>query len=295
VNYQNVYDRAAAAEIIVNATPTGMYPRNGERLLDLRRLPKLRGIADLIYNPDKTRLLLDAEAMGLPAAGGLTMLVAQAAAAAEIWTGENIAAEKIAAIARQIRGAARNVVLIGMPGCGKTTVGKTLAEKLRREFIDTDECIAARAGLSIPDIFATAGEARFRELEREVIAEVGKMSGKVIATGGGAVLSVENRDHLRQNSRVVYLQAPLAELATVGRPLSRDTETLARMFAVREPLYCQTAEICLSRDEAVATLLTELSQETISSPAGTDAALCLAKSSTAQRPINSAGSIIAIA
>ncbi|MDR0868315.1 MAG: AAA family ATPase [Planctomycetota bacterium] len=249
VNYENVYARADA-EIVVNATPVGMYPHNGERLLDLTKFPRLRGVAEMIYHPDRTRLMLDAEALAIPAVGGLPMLVEQAARAAEIWTGGKIGAEKSAAVTRRMRDAMRNIALIGMPGCGKTTVGKRLAARLNREFIDTDVLVAERGGKPIPAIFADEGEEKFRQLESAVIAEVGKLSGKIIATGGGAVLRAENRDNLRQNSRVVYLLAPLAALATAGRPLSRDAAALAAMFAVRDPLYRQTAEECLDRDEA---------------------------------------------
>ncbi|GHV19032.1 hypothetical protein AGMMS49959_02640 [Planctomycetales bacterium] len=252
-NYENVYARADA-EIVVNATPVGMYPHNGERLLDLTKFPRLRGVVEMIYHPDRTRLMLDAEALAIPAVGGLSMLVEQAARAAEIWTGDKIDAEKSAAVARRLRDAMRNIALIGMPGCGKTTVGKRLAARLNREFIDTDVLVAERGGKPIPAIFADEGEEKFRQLESAVIAEVGKLSGKIIATGGGAVLRAENRDHLRQNSRVVYLLAPLAALATAGRPLSRDATALAAMFAVRDPLYRQTADECLDRDQAVAEL-----------------------------------------
>lgn len=247
VNYENVYEHADA-NVVVNTTPVGMFPRNGERLLDLERLPRLESAVDVIYNPEKTRLLLDAAARGLKTAGGITMLVLQAVRAAEIFLGAargETCALPLEAVTRALRGVTaqtRNLVLVGMPGCGKSTVGKILAEHLGRELLDTDELAARAAGRPVPEIINAEGEAAFREIEARAVADAGKQSGKIIATGGGAVLRADNRDALRQNAAVVYLRRPLAELATSGRPLSRGGDALAELLHAREPLYRECAD-----------------------------------------------------
>jgi shikimate dehydrogenase len=255
VNYENVYHHGAAAQIVVNTTPVGMYPHNEATPLELAHFPHLTGAVEVIYNPEKTRFLLAAEKLGVPCRGGLLMLVAQAARARELFDGVKFSPEKIAAVHHHIRNQMRNIVLVGMPGCGKSTVGAALAQALKREFIDTDAVVVARAEMSIPEIFSRWGEADFRRRESEVIAEVGKSAGKVIAVGGGAVLRENNRDALRQNSCVVYLTAPLDALALTGRPLSKSRAEVAKIFAVREPLYSALAEITAPRETAVTEIL----------------------------------------
>lgn len=246
VNYDNVYQHGDAA-VVVNTTPAGMFPKNGERLLDLDRLPRLESAVDVVYNPERTRFLLDAAARGLKTAGGLAMLVYQGARAAEIFLGAPgapaaIPAEKVEETLAAARARTRNLVLVGMPGSGKSTIGAALAARLGREFIDTDQLVERDGGRPIPQIIAADGEAFFRGLETAAVAAAGKLSGKVVATGGGAVLRPENRDALRQNATVVYLRRPLAELPTAGRPLSQGGEALARLFHEREPLYQKVAD-----------------------------------------------------
>jgi len=237
-NYNNI-DRHYDAEVIINTTPVGMYPDNGVSPLDsvnLKEFTKLTGIADLIYNPMRTKLLLEAEKLGIPCINGLTMLVAQAEMASRLFTDEQTRPNLVTKITDEIYKKARNIALIGMPGCGKSTVGRSLAQKMERPVADIDALIEASAGKSIPDIFAENGEEAFRRLETQILAEESKKNGIVIATGGGIVTQPENLDLLRQNSFIIYLKRDLTGLKTSGRPLSKDigVETLAKQ---RLPLY----------------------------------------------------------
>lgn len=234
-NYQNL-SRHADAAVIVNTTPVGMYPNTGLSPVDLRGFPRLEGVLDVVYNPSRTRLLLDAQSMGLPWENGLWMLVAQAKEASECFTGAALDDGLIAAIHRRMSILVGNVVLIGMPGCGKTTVGQFLAQAMHRSFADADAEIVRLAGMSIPEIFARDGEAGFRQLETRVLGELGKQSGLVIATGGGCVTQAENLSLLRQNGRIFWLQRELSLLPTEGRPLSQAT-SLKELYNRRKPLY----------------------------------------------------------
>ena len=239
-NYTNL-QRHADASVIVNCTPVGMYPFVGISPIDLELFPKLTGVLDVIYNPARTRLLLDAEKRGLVAMNGLWMLVAQARESAEWFTGSSISDEKIGQIHAALRAQMENIVLIGMPGCGKSTTGKLLAEHLGKRFVDADDAIIARAGMSIPEIFSRDGEAGFRALETEILAELGKQAGLVIATGGGCVTQEHNYDLLHQNGRIIWLRRDIDALPTDGRPLSQ-TGKLADMYAVRKPMYARFAD-----------------------------------------------------
>ena len=251
LNYENVYDRQET-NIILNTTPVGMYPRNGAAAVDLSRFSRLEGVADVVYNPLKTALLLQAEALGLPYARGLPMLVAQAAAAAALFTGEDVPEERMEAVLRQVAADVTNLVLIGMPGAGKTTVGTLAAKALGRPFFAADAAIEERAGKPIPRIFAEEGEAAFRALETEVLGDLGKRSGVVIATGGGAVLFGRNLPLLRQNGRILRLRRPLERLPLEGRPLSASPERLREMEREREPFYAAAADITLDNTGAAA-------------------------------------------
>ncbi|MGN1452119.1 MAG: shikimate kinase, partial [Eubacteriales bacterium] len=203
-NYENI-SRHADAEVIVNTTPVGMYPKNGEAPVDLSRFPKLSGLIDIIYNPRRTALMLQAEALGIPFTDGLPMLVSQAVAAEEYFFGKSIDESETERILAGLRRSETNIVLIGMPGCGKSTVGEILAGLTGRETADIDANIAARAGCTIPEIFTQKGEAFFRGLEREEISLAGKQSGKIIITGGGAVKDERNYAPLHQNGRIYQL------------------------------------------------------------------------------------------
>ena len=240
-NYGNLHlHRDAAA--IVNATPVGMYPNTGVSPIDLALFPHLEGVLDVIYNPARTQLLLDAEKMGIPRENGLWMLVAQAKEAAEVFTGGKISDEVIEKIYRQLSHQMKNIVLIGMPGCGKTTIGALLAEKLGRTLADADEKIISLAGKSIPDIFAQDGEPTFRDWETKALTELGKQSGLVIATGGGCVTQKRNYPLLHQNGYLVWLERDCSVLPTDGRPLSQAND-LGKMYAARKPLYEAFADI----------------------------------------------------
>lgn len=234
-NYQNL-SRHADADLIVNTTPVGMYPNNLQAPLSLSEFPNLSGVLDIVYNPQKTKLILDAERLGIPAYSGLLMLVAQAKRAAELFLGCDIPDSETDRIFKKLSTEMQNIVLVGMPGCGKTTVGKALAEKLNRPFFDADEEILKRTGKSAAAWIEACGEAVFRQKETEVLESLCKQSGTVIATGGGAVTVPENADILRQNSMVFFINRDIAALPTEGRPLSKAT-ALSEMFKVRLPMY----------------------------------------------------------
>lgn len=245
-NYNNI-SKHADADYIINTTPVGMYPNNGEKLIDLSLFKNLKGVADLIYNPSKTQFLLDAEKLGIPQANGLIMLCAQAVKAAENFTGNRYKSSKTLEILSTLEKQMKNIVLVGMPGCGKSTAGKLLAKKLGREFVDTDKLIEENEKKPIPHIFEEMGEEYFRDAEAQAVADAGKMSGKIIATGGGAILRNENKTALRQNATVVFLHRDISTLATDGRPLSKSGK-LNEMYEARLPHYRAVSDITVEVD-----------------------------------------------
>ena len=230
-------------QILINTTPSGMYPDPDGQPMDLSRFGWLEGVLDAVYNPLRTRLVLQARDNGARAQSGLYMLVAQAAAAAELFWGEPLPAGTMDRVYRTIHGQKQNIVLTGMPGSGKSTVGRILAQEMGREFVDTDTEVVRLAQKPIADIFAQRGEAYFRQLESQVIAQLSQRTGLVIATGGGAILREENVRHLRQNGRIYFLDRPLEDIRPTGdRPLARDTEALEKRYAERYPRYTVTAD-----------------------------------------------------
>lgn len=239
-NYQNLFRHRDAA-LLVNATPVGMYPQSGQSPVSLDDFPHLEAVLDMIYNPAKTRLLLDAEERGIPGFNGLWMLVEQARESALWFTGTPVSDREAREAAARVLRATRNIVLIGMPGCGKTTLAKKLSRLLGREVLDTDRQISQRAGMSIPEIFASRGEAYFRQLETQVLSEAGQESGKILATGGGCVTRPENVPLLRQNGLIFWVQRDLHRLSTAGRPLSQSRSPEA-LYRERKPLYRQLAD-----------------------------------------------------
>ena len=255
-NYENL-DLHADAAVIVNTTPVGMYPDTGRSPLSLDGFPALEGVLDVVYNPARTRILLDAERRGLVAVNGLEMLVAQAKQSAEWFTGTKIDDAVIARIHHALRLQMENIFLIGMPGCGKTTVGQQLAQKLNKKFVDADEELEKRAGRPITGIIPRDGEAAFRALETETLEALGKQSGLVIATGGGCVTQMRNYDLLHQNGTIFWLTRALDKLPTDGRPLSQ-AGRLEQMYEIRRPMYRSFADAVISNDGALEDTLAEI-------------------------------------
>lgn len=248
-NYSNLSKHIDTA-LIVNTTPVGMYPHNDSSPVDLDLFPNLEGVLDLIYNPCRTRLLSQAQGKGLVAENGLWMLVAQAKESAQWFTGKSIPDDLIPSIHRTLSKQMSNVILIGMPGSGKSTVGKILAAKLGKDFVDADDMIVQHSGMSIPDIFHKYGEEGFRKIETEVLSQLGKRSGCVIATGGGCVTIPENYSLLHQNGVIVCLERDISKLPTHGRPLSM-SNSLEEMYRKRKPLYEAFADHIVSNEEII--------------------------------------------
>jgi len=246
-NHYGNLDLHADAAVIVNATPVGMYHNAGNSPVDLAQFPNLCGVLDIIYNPARTKLLLDAEQRGLVTENGLWMLVAQAKESAEWFTGNPIDDTRIKTIHTALRSQMENIVLIGMPGCGKSTVASLLAQITGRKAVDADAQIIKEAGCSIPEIFANSGEDAFRALETKVLARLGMESGLIIATGGGCVTREENYPLLHQNGRIFWLQRDTSLLPTDGRPLSQ-TMNLADMYRMRKPMYERFADVTVNND-----------------------------------------------
>lgn len=258
-NYQNL-SRHADADLIVNTTPVGMYPNNLKAPLSLSEFPNLSGVLDIVYNPQKTKLILDAERLGIPAYSGLLMLVAQGKRAAELFLGHDIPDSETDRIFKKLSTEMQNIVLVGMPGCGKTTVGKALAEQLNRPFFDADEEILKRTGKSAEAWIEACGEAVFRQKETEVLESLCKQSGTVIATGGGAVTVPENADILRQNSIVFFINRDVSALPVEGRPLSKAT-ALSEMYKVRLPLYRGVCDYEIAADGSVEAVVRRILEE----------------------------------
>ena len=248
VNYENVYSLHADAEVIVNATPVGMFPNNGARPIDIRRFPRLCAVADVIYNPARTALLQDADALGIPRAGGLSMLVAQAARSVERFSGRALGEEAWRGALRQVAASLRGVALVGMPGCGKSTIAQAVAQELGRACVDLDAEIEREAGKSIPEIFAQDGEEAFRAAETRAARQFSRENA-VLATGGGCVLRAENAQALRANSLVVWLKRAIDQLPREGRPLS--VGNLYEMEQKRAPYYLAASDVQIENQGSV--------------------------------------------
>ena len=236
-----------------------MYPKNEDAPIDLSKFPKVIAVADAVYNPLRTKFLRQAEGLHIPFSSGLYMLVAQAVKASEIFLDRSYGEGIIDEIYARISNDKENIVLTGMPSSGKSTVGKILAERLGRRFLDTDSLIEENENSKIQDIFKKNGEGYFRELEREVIAKASLESGLVISTGGGAILNRKNVDALKQNGRIYFLDRPLEKLIpTEDRPLSKDREAIEKRYAERYDVYLDTADVRIDADaapEAVADMI----------------------------------------
>lgn len=252
--------------IIINTTPCGMYPNLNSIAISPLSFPNLEAVVDVVYNPLRTRLICECNAMGVKAVGGLYMLVAQAAFAAEKFIDASVSKETIDKIYNNIVREKENIVLTGMPACGKTTIGKQLSKLLNMELIDTDKLIEEKEKMSISDIFDKKGEKYFRKLESEVIAEIAPHQSKIISTGGGAVLNQENILALKQNGRIFFLDRPLESLMPSNdRPLSSDVESLKKRYTERYGIYLSSCDIHItsngSIEQTVDTIVKELKNE----------------------------------
>lgn len=257
-NYFNLY-RHEDAGIIVNTTPLGMYPNNGAAAVDLRAFPKCSGVLDVIFNPARTALLLQAESLGIPCAGGLYMLVAQAKRSSELFCGAEYDEGVIDSINARLQSEMQNTVIIGMPGSGKSTVAAALGEELGRKVYEADEIIAQRAGMSIPDIFAKEGEEGFRRRETEVLSDLGKLSGAVISTGGGCVTRQENYPLLHQNGTIICLERDLDKLPKDGRPISQSSD-LKELYQRRLPMYRAFADAMVDNNGSLEDTVRKISE-----------------------------------
>ena len=246
VSYREALEKHTDADLIINTTPCGMYPDFAGRPIDLSVFSNLSGVFDVIYNPLRTALLLQAEELGIKAAGGLAMLVYQAVAAYELFTGKELPKQKAEEILRRLRNEQENIVLIGMPGSGKSTVGKIVAQKLQMEFVDTDELIVSKEGRSIPEIFETDGETYFRLLEEKISEELKPRNHLVIATGGGFVLNPVCEKNMKAYGRLVLLDREADAIRpTDDRPLANEREKIAKLYEERMPRYLQCADLVM--------------------------------------------------
>ena len=252
------------AQIIINCTPIGMYPHNPANLIDITQFSKLEGVVDLIYNPRRTILLLQAEMMEIPHCDGLPFLVAQGVEAANHFQGESFGTKEIEQILRDMRREKENIILIGMPGVGKTTVGKALGEEMGRTCVDVDHELEKEIG-DISTYITEQGEPAFREKEAEMIAKFGTQTGLIISTGGGCVTVPKNFAHLRQNGRIYQLTQPVENLSTSGRVLSSGgIERLRELEATRTPMYESFAQCIVEHNrnapETVASILEDFEE-----------------------------------
>lgn len=244
ISYEQAVTEHGDAQIIINATPVGMFPKQDGRPIDISAFPKLEGVIDAIYNPLRTNLVLDAQERGIPAEGGLYMLSAQAVHASAVFRDIPLDESLVDKAFKSVKNDKQSIVLIGMPSSGKTTVGRILAEKCGKQLADTDEYIVRKIGMPISDFFAKHGEAEFRKIEKETGAELSATGGRIIATGGGAVLDAENVRALKQNGVLVFLdRRPENLIATDDRPLASRRSALEKLYAERYDIYCAAAEL----------------------------------------------------
>lgn len=247
INYQNCYEQLDT-QVIINTTPIGMYPNVNQSPIDLDKFPALFGVVDVIYNPSLTKLLYQAKQKGLKYSSGLPMLVAQAKYAKDYFLDSVCLDSDIERVLSELTNETQNIVLIGMPGCGKSSIGKLLSQILNKEFIDIDQEIVNRENRSIPEIFATYGEEYFRKVESEVLETVCKESGKIIATGGGVVTKEQNHFPLKCNGKVFYINRDVKMLSGEGRPLSKDLNAIMKLYEQRKDLYNKLADFVIDNN-----------------------------------------------
>ena len=244
ITYEELYENHSDIDVVINTTPSGMFPENFSFPLDIERFPKLSGVIDAVYNPLRTKLVSNAKNQGIKAEGGLYMLVSQGVLASEIFLEKKYEEGKIDEIFCRLKRQKENIVLIGMPSSGKSTIGGEIAKRLGRDFYDTDELVEEKTGMKIPNLIELSGEENFRDTECEVVKEVSKKTGVVIATGGGVILREENVNALRQNGKIYFLDRPLEKLVpTEERPLTSNMEALAKKYNERYDIYVKSSDV----------------------------------------------------
>ena len=253
IDYEALYKRGGEIDVIINTTPVGMYPNSYATPIDISKFPRLSGVIDAIYNPLRTSLVSEALERGIAAEGGLYMLVAQAVRASEIFLDKSYPEGELQRVFEEVLRSKENIVLVGMPTSGKSTVGGLLRRLLGRELLDTDDMIVEATGMPITEIFAERGESVFRDMETEAVKDAAKRTALIIATGGGAVLRDANVRALRQNGRLYFLDRPLeALLPTASRPLASDAEAIKKRYAERYSRYCAVADEIIECNEEAA-------------------------------------------
>lgn len=260
INYEECFAHHLDAEIIINTSPVGMYPLIGNAPIDISMFSKCSAVLDVIYNPILTKLCFEAQELNMKRVNGLEMLIAQAKQSVEYFLDTTISDDSIDEIYHDLLVKNSNIVLIGMPSAGKTTIGKMLEERLGKEFIDLDDVIIQKAGMSIPEIFETSGEAGFRALETEVSIELSKLNNKIIATGGGAIKNKINMDYLRLNGIIIFIDRDVEKLISTdpNRPLSKSREALIEMHVERYPLYQKYAAYIAMNNHAIEDTVDEI-------------------------------------
>ena len=262
LSYEEVYAFHTDVDVIFNTSPVGMYPKNNATPIDLKKFPKLTALIDVVYNPIKTKLVREAQALGIKAEGGLYMLGAQAVYAYEHFSGNTVDKSLCDQIYNDVISEKNNIILVGMPSSGKTSVGKAIAELTGKQFVDTDVKIVEAEGTDIPTIFKDKGEAYFRDLEAKIVEEVSKLNGFVIATGGGAILRESNVDNLKQNGKIYFLDRSLSKLIpTEDRPLSSSREAVEKRYNERYGIYKSVADVIINGDGSVDEVAKELYKE----------------------------------
>ena len=252
ITYEELYEKYNDCEIIINTTPCGMYPKTGVSAVDLDKLPKVEAVFDAVYNPLKSKLILDSKAKNITATGGLYMLVSQAAYAVEKFIETPVDSNRVEEIFKNLYKQKMNIALIGMPASGKTSVGNVLSESLNKTFVDSDVEIVKTENKSIPEIFGDSGEAYFRAVEKNVIKDISMLNSQVISTGGGAILNPENIESLKGNSRIYFLDRPLNMLITTSdRPLSSNRADLEKRYNERYELYKASADVVVDGGKTI--------------------------------------------
>lgn len=261
-SYEDI-DKFQDADLVINTTPVGMYPNNLERLVSIENLPNVKGVLDLVYNPDLTDLLFQGFIRGVPYGNGMAMLVGQAVEAKAVFFDEKADYELIESVIADME-KDRNIALIGMPGSGKTSLSKWIGKKMGRPFVDIDEEIQRREKMTIPEIFESQGEAYFREVEKEVLSNISKERGQVIATGGGIVKDPENHLALKQNAQIYHIKRDLEKLDKSGRPLSTDQSAVQKLWEERKDLYEAFADQTFENDGSIEELGDKIIQDFLS-------------------------------